>query len=88
MTTSSTGLDFARHDRIFHCAFKTSINASCGILIFPMLFIRFFLFLFLEQFPLAGDIAAVAFRGLRFFATPNALTRNNFPPMAAWMATW
>src|SRR5437773_3597787 len=25
-----------------HCAFNTSMNASCGILILPMLFIRFF----------------------------------------------
>ena len=34
---------FARNDRKGnHCAFNTSINASCGILIRPMLFIRFF----------------------------------------------
>src|SRR6266496_1603325 len=37
------------------------------------------LFLFLEQFALPGDIAAVAFRGYVFSQCRNALACNNFP---------
>src|SRR5205809_1538465 len=38
----------------------------------------FAFFLFLEQLPFAGDIAAVAFRGYVFSQRGNTFPRNNF----------
>jgi hypothetical protein len=65
------------------------MKASCGMLIFPMLFIRFFpSFCFLEQLAFARDVAAVALCGYVLRKAETLSRATILPPIAAWIATW
>src|SRR6266511_1310979 len=71
------------HDKR-HCAFNTSMNAFWGMLIFPMLFIRFFpSFCFSSNFRLRVISPPLHF-AVTFFRNAEKLSREIiFPPIAA-----